>query len=76
MWRRLPGFKEQENGLDQVNTAMVQIDKVVQENASNADKSSGAADSLLSLAQDLKSMVDELIVIVEGEGSGRQKSKV
>ena len=68
--------KEQENGLDQVNTAMVQIDKVVQENASNADKSSGAADSLLSLAQDLKSMVDELIVIVEGEGSGRQKSKV
>ena len=54
---------------------MIQIDKVVQENASDADKSAGAAESLFSLSQDLRSMIDELTTIVGGAGKGGEKKQ-
>ncbi len=58
--------KEQSQGIDQVNTAVAEMDKVVQQNASNAEESASASEELSSQAQELDSMVEELLAMVGG----------
>jgi methyl-accepting chemotaxis protein len=60
--------KEQSQGIDQVNTAVSEMDKVVQQNAANAEESASASEELSSQAQELNAMVEELIGIVGGAG--------
>ena len=58
--------REQAQGIDQVNTAVAEMDKVVQQNASNAEESASASEELSSQAQELNAMVAQLIGIVSG----------
>ena len=56
--------REQSQGIDQVNTAVVQMDKVTQSNAASAEESAAAAEQLSSQAVQLSEMVSELVALV------------
>jgi len=58
--------KEQARGVDQINSAIAQMDKVVQSNAAEAEESASAAEELSSQAQVLRQTVDQLSVLVSG----------
>ncbi len=57
---------EQAQGVDQVNTAVAQMDKVTQQNAATAEESASAAEELSAQASNLHDMVQDLISLVEG----------
>ena len=57
---------EQAQGIDQVNKAVGEMDKVVQQNAAHAEQSAGAAREMNAQAEDMKTFVDDLIALVEG----------
>ncbi|HBA84718.1 MAG TPA: hypothetical protein DCZ95_11545 [Verrucomicrobia bacterium] len=59
--------KEQSLGIDQVNAAVAEMDKVVQQNAANSEESASASKKLTSQAQELTAMVAELAAII-GDG--------
>ncbi len=62
---------EQAEGIDQVNIAIAQIDKVTQGNAASAEESAAASEELSSQAVELNAAVDSLGSIVSGSnGSG------
>ena len=58
--------KEQSQGINQVSTAVTEMDKVVQQNAANAEESASAAEELSSQAEEVNGMVSELNTIVTG----------
>ncbi len=58
--------KEQSQGIDQVSTAVTEMDKVVQQNAANAEESASAAEELSSQAEEVNGMVADLNAIVTG----------
>ena len=60
--------QEQAQGIDQVNTAMTQMDKVTQQNAANAEESASASEELSAQAEQMNSVVGELVTLV-GSGS-------
>ena len=62
--------KEQSQGIDQINTAVAQMDQVVQANASNAEESASASEELSAQARELKEIVNQLVVIVKGASEG------
>ena len=49
--------QEQSQGIDQVNTAVAEMDKVTQQNAANSEESASAAEEMSSQAEELQSMV-------------------
>jgi len=55
---------EQAQGLQQVNVAVSEMDKVVQHNAANAEQSASASEELSAQAQQMKSMVNQLVALV------------
>ena len=55
---------EQAQGLEQVNVAVSEMDKVVQHNAANAEQSASASEELSVQAQQMKSMVNQLVALV------------
>ncbi len=57
---------EQAQGVDQVNTAVAQMDKVTQSNAATAEEAASAAEELSAQADALHGMVGELVGLVEG----------
>jgi methyl-accepting chemotaxis protein len=57
---------EQAQGIEQINTAMSQMDTVTQSNAANAEESASAAEELSAQADELSSMVLELQKMVGG----------
>ena len=57
---------EQAQGIDQVNTAVAQMDKVTQSNAANAEESASASEEMSGQAQELNAMVDMLVTVVGG----------
>ena len=57
---------EQAQGVEQVNTAMAQMDKITQENAAAAEESASASEELSSQAEQLHGTVEELTLLVEG----------
>ncbi len=62
---------EQAQGVDQINTAVAQLDKVTQQNAASSEESASAAEELTGQAETLDSMVGELVDIMEGRnGTG------
>jgi methyl-accepting chemotaxis protein len=60
---------EQNEGLQQITTAVRQMDTVTQGNASGAEESASAAEELNSQALTLKDCVNHLLVIVNGQGA-------
>ncbi|MCE5229377.1 methyl-accepting chemotaxis protein, partial [bacterium] len=57
---------EQSQGIDQINTAVAQLDKVTQSNAANAEDSASASEELSAQARELNDMVNTLVSIVRG----------
>ncbi len=57
---------EQAQGVDQVNTAVAQMDKVTQTNAATAEQSAGAASELSQQSNELNSLVGDLAGLVYG----------
>ncbi|MCC8179755.1 MAG: methyl-accepting chemotaxis protein [Planctomycetes bacterium] len=58
---------EQAQGVDQVNTAVAQMDKVTQNNAATAEEAASAAEELSAQATALNGMVEDLVAMVEGK---------
>jgi methyl-accepting chemotaxis protein len=61
--------KEQSHGIDQINTAVAQMDKVTQGNAANAEETASAAEELNAQTDALQEAVADLTQIVSGTGS-------
>ena len=57
---------EQAQGIDQVNIAVAQMDKVTQQNAANAEESASASEELSSQAESMNDIVGELVRLVGG----------
>jgi methyl-accepting chemotaxis protein len=61
---------EQASGIDQVNQAVRQMDQVVQQSAAGSEESASAAEELGALAMSMQETVEQLVTLVQGEGSG------
>ena len=66
---------EQAQGIDQVNTAVAQMDKVTQQNAANAEESASASEELSSQAESMNDVVAQLVTLVGGAGKPTQKAQ-
>jgi len=66
---------EQAQGVDQINKAVGEMDKVVQTNAANAEESASASEELTAQAEQMKGIVGELVAIVGGSGGNNLKSQ-
>jgi methyl-accepting chemotaxis protein len=66
---------EQSQGIEQVNTAVNQMDKVTQSNAANAEESASAAEELNAQAENLKEAVNELLTMVNGDQGVRNATR-
>ena len=66
--------QEQSQGIDQVNTAVAQMDKVTQQNAANAEESASASEELSAQAEAMQDMVQEFTLSNVGHSSGAQRS--
>jgi methyl-accepting chemotaxis protein len=62
------GSNEQSRGIDQIATAVVQMEQVTQRSAANAEESAAASQELAAQAQSLYSIVERLRVLIGGEG--------
>ena len=60
---------EQSRGIDQVTTAMAQMDKVTQSAAANAEETASAAEELSSQSVSMRELVAELLGVVKGDAS-------
>ena len=57
---------EQAQGIEQVNTAVAEMDKVVQQNASDSEEMASAAQEMSSRAEEMNTLVQELNILVTG----------
>jgi methyl-accepting chemotaxis protein len=57
---------EQSQGIDQLNTAVAEMDKVVQQNAANAQESAHLSEEMRTQALEMKEYVDDLLTLVGG----------
>jgi methyl-accepting chemotaxis protein len=62
--------REQAQGIEQVGTAVTEMDKVTQSNAANAEESASASEEMSAQAGQLKAMVGELITLVGKSSNG------
>ncbi len=66
---------EQAQGLEQINTAVTEMDKVTQQNAATAEESASASEEMSAQAEQMKAMVGELLAMVGGNNSTPSKKK-
>ncbi len=66
--------QEQSQGIEQVNIAVSQMDKVTQSNAASAEESASAAEELTAQAETLRDAVAGLSSLVDGANSGSRPS--
>ncbi len=59
--------QEQAQGIGQVNKAIVQVETVIQQNASNAEESAATSGELSNQAQNLRRVIQELSQLVNGK---------
>jgi methyl-accepting chemotaxis protein len=60
---------EQADGIEQVNKAVTEMDKVVQQNAASAEESASASEEMNAQAEQMKASVGELVSLVGGSGN-------
>ena len=58
--------KEQAEGINQVNKAIVEMDSVSQRNAANSEESAAASKEMKSQAVHIRGFVTDLVRVVEG----------
>ncbi len=62
---------EQAQGIEQINTAITQMDKVVQNSAATAEESASASEELAAQAENMKDIVTDLTRLVSGSKERR-----
>jgi methyl-accepting chemotaxis protein len=63
--------KEQAQGIEQINKAVVEMDKVVQRNAASAEEAASASEELNAQATETKAYVRNLMAVIHGyKGNG------
>lgn len=68
--------KEQAEGIEQVNRAVVEMDRIVQQNAASAEESASASEEMSAQAEQMKSYVNGLAALVGGNTKdGRHKQR-
>jgi methyl-accepting chemotaxis protein len=67
--------QEQALGIEQVNRAVTEMDRIVQRNAANAEESASASEELNAQAHHLRSFVGDLVALV-GENAGASRKLV
>jgi len=73
--------KEQATGIEQINMAVTEMDKVTQQNAATAEESASASEEMNAQAETMEQYVRDLMVLVGGNGvqgpkdSGRTRNK-
>ena len=65
----------QSKGIEQINTAVSEMDRLTQHNAASAEKSARAATEMKTQSENLKSIVDDLAVLVFGVSRRNAKAK-
>jgi methyl-accepting chemotaxis protein len=58
---------EQAQGINQINKAVTQLDRVTQQNAATAEESASAAEEMNAQSVQMKSIVRRLVVIIQGQ---------
>lgn len=66
---------EQAQGIEQLNRAVMEMDKVVQQTAAGAEESASAAESMNAQATQMKVSVEDLINVIDG-GDGIQNRRI
>ncbi len=61
--------REQSTGIEQVNIAVSEMDKVIQQNAANAEESASASEEMNAQAETMNDFVNELVGLVEGSAA-------
>lgn len=61
--------REQAQGIDQINKAVAEMDKVVQQNAANAEEAASASEEMNAQAVEMKGFVEKLVAMVSGNGN-------
>jgi methyl-accepting chemotaxis protein len=64
---------EQAKGIEQVNIAVSEMDKVTQQNAATAEESASASEEMNAQAEQMKGMVNELVALISGDTASRLK---
>jgi methyl-accepting chemotaxis protein len=70
--------QEQAQGIGQVNTSVAEMDKVVQQNAANAEESAAASEEMNAQAEQMKEYVGDLVKLVgatDGSEKGARNAK-
>jgi methyl-accepting chemotaxis protein len=67
------GSQEQARGIEQISSAITQMDQVTQRAAASAEEGASAAEELTAQSESLKGVVAELLQMVGGGQSNRQK---
>ncbi len=65
--------REQAAGIDQVSTAVIEIDTIVQQNSVSAEESASASEEMNAQAEQMKGFVAELVALVGVAGNGKGK---
>ena len=65
---------EQATGIEQVNKAVAEMDKVTQQNAASAEESASASEEMNGQAEQMKAFVLDLVQLVGGSGAGADHS--
>ncbi len=63
--------EEQSRGIEQVNIAVAQMEKITQSNAASAEQSAAASEELSAQALELNDMVGRLVRVVDGSNAHR-----
>ena len=66
---------EQAQGIEQVNIAVGQMDKITQQNAANAEESASASEELNAQAERMRESAEALLALVGGSNRNRTKSE-
>ena len=63
---------EQAQGIEQVNVAVTEMDKVVQANAAGAEETASASEEMNAQAEEMKGFVGNLVTLVGGSSNGEK----
>ncbi|MDY6792842.1 MAG: methyl-accepting chemotaxis protein [Thermodesulfobacteriota bacterium] len=63
---------EQAQGIEQVNVAVTEMDKVVQANAAGAEETASASEEMNAKAEEMKGFVGNLVTLVTGSSNGKR----
>jgi len=67
---------EQAQGISQISKAIAEMDKVVQQNAANAEESASASEEMNAQALNMKGVIGELSQLIGGNGNGNAAGSI